>query len=461
MALSSTNATCAVVEERYDAFGTTVVATALLDQTAIDRHTDEIAQHAVDDVQRVKCMERHMDAWTALNEQRVRTILCQPSPIDALYGEIGASFNDLDAILKEHKRLVAVWSECGFLGRLAFFESVRMNRGNWDQNFAMRADGTETADMVAPDGLLLDMLERVLLGAQDGAQDGFGDAVETFKRTLHAVVAPSPKGGPIGVLMSMQDHWYITLEDRECTVAVEELANRPDAEDAEATAYLFLRWFGKAFGRWAAAIPAPSLALAYVVPGALATTPPGMQRYVDVLRGSGVSRTSRMFIRIERVRLWLKADTAEVKATGGRIKFGETYRPYVLHIFDNDAHGSVDLKRMMKRRWATARTVPLHSPLRQCTLLTTTRALCDVRQVLGAEPDGSRSARIAARGPCRSQEVAQHASHRQLRARQRRPLRPLAPASSRGPRCGQLLRVCRACSRRLTSDGLLMTSAGL
>jgi hypothetical protein len=34
----------------------------------------------------------------------------------------------------------------------------------------------------------------------------------------------------------------------------------------------------------------------------------------------------------------------------------------------------------------------------------------------------------------------------------------LAPAPSRGPRCGQLLRVCRACSRRLTSDDLLMIS---
>lgn len=107
-----------------------------------------------------------------------------------------------------------------------------------------------------------------------------------------------------------------------------------DSEMLETTSLLFLRWFSKAYARWSAANPVhvPHI-------GAWASLPhlEDLTRTLQILLSSGHPRSGRMYIRLERLRLWMRAEQEEETKTGGRLKVGETFRPFVLYVCNADA----------------------------------------------------------------------------------------------------------------------------
>jgi hypothetical protein len=127
-----------------------------------------------------------------------------------------------------------------------------------------------------------------------------------------------------------------------------------DSAMLETTSLLFLRWFGKAFARWSAGVaqaPAGATSKPVLYVGVWPSLPhlDGVTKKLRALLESGHVRSGRMYIQLEKLRLWMRAEDEEMQKTGGSLKVGDTFRPYVLYV-------------------SSAHTQYLDSPLHSCAL---------------------------------------------------------------------------------------------
>jgi hypothetical protein len=218
------------IEARYDAAVGASVVTRLLSQSAAGRML-KIAQ-ALSPRDRLREMDEQMKQMTALCAQHSRAAFDARSALDGLYmagstAEDWLAITDYEACGAEHKRLAAEWEKLDFLGRQAFFASVRMNTYTvdwpWHDNFATADDGNQSHDHTTPDGICLDMLEWLLLSTEEAACH--------FAHTLRTILSPVCEAresftaaGVLRVLIDKQENWYNALESRECSAAKDELA---------------------------------------------------------------------------------------------------------------------------------------------------------------------------------------------------------------------------------------------
>lgn len=238
-----------------------------------------------------------------------------------------------DQLFAEIDRMGRVWSKMDFLGRQRFFMAVRASRRQWPE------EGQGPAYAGGPDGLLLDLFEHAALSA-DGEK-----AFDCFVGTAKSMC------GARQHLITRTEFWYKLLEDRELPLAVKCLAEKPSKEVMEDDAIDFCLWLARYATRWLEAIGKDpelvvcneALVLSHFAPRRLSSTQHGpfiptpeharlAQAVASLASRHGSCKLA--FIKVERLKMWIKAEAEDAAALGGRVIAGTTYRPFSLQFVD-------------------------------------------------------------------------------------------------------------------------------
>ena len=235
----------------------------------------------------------------------------------------------MSTLRAEEERLSSLWNQMSALARQSLFSAVRFNDGE--------------SEVAPPDPLLLDLLEKEI-------------ALTAHTKNAGAVFSGIVSTRGARKLVTLQRAWYSALSDRQNVIARRACKEQPDEAEMLEEANVFCMSFAIIAARWFAGIT-PKASPEF---GVLCWPPLTVQaEHIEAatalrseVKRMGMGHDSVVYIKAERLRVWLKVHPNDVTADNGLVANAD-YRPWVLlysSVADNGTLNIDIVRDMFKRR---------------------------------------------------------------------------------------------------------------